>query len=109
MAKETTTTVEKISDPPKPPKHVPTVNEKIQVVRFWIRAIIAMANLPSIANLIDVNPIQIPIKVTALGNSILVFLSETILNLFFCCSINYFLAIKVSPEIALWPILTNGL
>ena len=52
MAKETTTTVEKISDPPKPPKHVPTVNERIQVVRFWIRAIIAMANIAVLSGII---------------------------------------------------------
>lgn len=52
MAKETTTTVEKISDPPKPPKHVPSVNEKIQVVRFWIRAVIAMANIGVLSGII---------------------------------------------------------
>ena len=41
------------------------------------------------------------INVISFCNIILVFLSETILNLLFGCSINYFLANKVSPEIDL--------
>ena len=52
MAKEVTTTVEKISDPPKPEKHIPTENERIQIVRFWIRAIIALCNITILAGII---------------------------------------------------------
>ena len=42
-------------------------------------AIIATVNFPSIANFIEVNPMQTPIKVIALGRIILVFLSDTII------------------------------
>ena len=52
MAKETTTTVEKVTDPPKPLKIPMTVNEKIQLVRFWIRAIIALCNISVLAGII---------------------------------------------------------
>ena len=52
--------------------------------------IMAIANFPSIANLIDVKPIQTPIKVIAFGKIILAFLSETILKFFFGCSIKLF-------------------
>ena len=62
-------------------------------------AIIASANFPSKANLIEVKPIQTPINVIALGRIILAFLSETILKLFLGCSINYLLANSVSPAI----------
>ena len=52
MAKEiTTTTVEK-PDPPKPIKPGMSVNEKIQIVRFWIRAIIALCNISVLAGII---------------------------------------------------------
>ena len=70
-------------------------------------AIIAIANFPSIANLIEVKPIQTPIKVIAFGKIILAFLSETILKLFFFVP-SYFLANRVSPEIAFCPTLTKG-
>jgi|TARA_S200002703_G_C3646440_1_gene198424 hypothetical protein len=52
MAKETKTTIETITDPPKPEKHIPTVNERIQIVRFWIRAIIALCNISVLAGII---------------------------------------------------------
>jgi hypothetical protein len=52
MAKETTTTIEKVTDPPKPSKPPMTVNEKIQIVRFWIRAIIALCNISVLAGII---------------------------------------------------------
>ena len=50
----------------------------------------AIANFPSIANLIEVRPMQTPIKVIALGKIALAFLSDTILKLFFFCSILFF-------------------
>ena len=52
MAKETTTTVVEKPDPPKPVKQQMTVNEKIQVVRFWIRAVIALCNISVLAGII---------------------------------------------------------
>ena len=52
MAKETTTTVVEKPDPPKPVKQQMTVNERIQVVRFWIRAIIALCNISVLAGII---------------------------------------------------------
>ena len=55
-----------------------------------IIAIIANSNLPSNANLIDVNPIQTPIKVNMFGKiTLAVFLSVTILKFFFCGSITF--------------------
>ena len=47
----------------------------------------AIVNFPSIANLIEVKPMQTPIKVIAFGKIILAFLSDTILKLFFFGSI----------------------
>ena len=52
-----------------------------------IIANIAISNFPSKANLIELNPIQTPIKVNIFGSIILAFLSETIFKLFFGCSI----------------------
>ena len=52
MAKETTTTVVEKPDPPKPIKPGMSVNEKIQIVRFWIRAIIALCNISVLAGII---------------------------------------------------------
>ena len=52
MAKETTTTVVEKPDPPKPIKPSMTVNARIQVVRFWIRAIIALCNISVLAGII---------------------------------------------------------
>ena len=73
-----------------------------------IIAIIASSNLPSKANLIEVNPIQTPIKVNMFGKiTLALFLSLTILKFFFCGSI-YFFASNVSPAIAVCPILTKG-
>ena len=45
-------------------------------------AIIAIANFPSIANFIEVKPMQTPINVIAFGKINLAFLSETILKFF---------------------------
>tara|TARA_R100000152_G_C6726867_1_gene152036 strand:- start:614 stop:952 length:339 start_codon:yes stop_codon:yes gene_type:complete len=50
MAKEVTTTVEKTTDPPQ--KHSLSVNERIQVARFYIRALIACLNLGVLAGII---------------------------------------------------------
>ena len=52
MAKETTTTVVEKPDPPKPIKPSMSVKEKIQLVRFWIRAIIALCNITILAGII---------------------------------------------------------
>ena len=52
MAKETTSTVVEKPDPPKPIKPSMSVNEKIQLVRFWIRAIIALCNITILAGII---------------------------------------------------------
>ena len=74
---------------------------KPSIIAAIIIAIIANSNFQSNANLIDVNPIQTPISVSILGNIILAFfLSATIFKLFFGCSIFYFFANNVSPEIA---------
>ena len=93
---------------------VPLINLAIRPSNASIKpanniAITESANFPSRANLMEVKPIQTPIKVIALGRIILAFLSETILKLFFDCSISYFLASKVSPAIVVCPTLTNGL
>ena len=74
-----------------------------------IIAMIAKWNSPLNANLIEVKPMQTPINVSMFGRSILAFFfSVTNLKLFFGCSIFYFFANKVSPEIAVWPIFTSG-
>ena len=52
MAKETTSTTVEKPDPPRPIKKSMTVNEKIQIVRFWIRAIIALCNISVLAGII---------------------------------------------------------
>ena len=96
-----------------PNSEVPLINLAILPSNASIKpanniATTASANLPSKANLIDVKPIQTPINVIALGRIILVFLSDTILKLFFGCSISYFLANSVSPAIVFCPTLTNG-
>ena len=83
---------------------VPFINLAILPSKASIRpanniAITESANFPSKANLIELNPIQTPIKVIALGKIVLVFLFETILKLLFGCSINYLLANNVSPAI----------
>ena len=67
-------------------------------------AIIDNSNFASNANLIELNPIQTLINVNVLGKSILAFLSDTILKLFFGCSISYLLANNVSPAIVFCPI-----
>jgi len=55
-------------------------------------ATIANSNFPSSANLIEVKPIQTPIKVSMLGKITLAFfLSAIIFKLFFGCSISIFL------------------
>ena len=56
-----------------------------------IIAIIANSNFPSSANLIYVNPIRSPIKVSIFGKITLAFfLSVIIFKLFFGCSISIF-------------------
>ena len=56
-----------------------------------IIATIANSNLPSKANLIEVNPIQTPISVSILGKiTLAVFLSVTTLKLFFGFNITIF-------------------
>ena len=54
MAKETTTTVEKVTDPPKPSKPPMTVNEKIQVTRFYARFVIACCALAIFAYVVHI-------------------------------------------------------
>ena len=79
-----------------PTLDVPLINLAILPSRPSINAaniiaIIANSNLPSKANLIEVKPIQTPIKVSIFGKSILaLFLSATIFKLFFGCSILLF-------------------
>ena len=72
---------------------VPLINlailpSKPSIKAAIIIATIANSNLPSNANLIDVNPMQTPIKVNIFGKiTLALFLSLTILNFFFCGSI----------------------
>ena len=71
---------------------VPLINRAILPSKASINpanniAIIAVTNFPSIANLIEVKPIQTPIRVIALGKIALAFLSYTILKLFLFGSI----------------------
>ena len=54
MAKETTTTVEKVTDPPKPSKTPMTVNERIQVSRFIARFIIGLFALATFLYIVHV-------------------------------------------------------
>mgnify|MGYP001295744967 CR=1 FL=1 len=89
-----------------PTLDVPFINLAILPSRPSIKAakiiaIIANSNLPSNENLIDVNPMHTPIKVSIFGSNILaLFLSATIFKLLLGFSIIYFLASNVSPEIA---------
>ena len=62
-----------------------------------IIAITESSNFESRANLIELSPMQTPIKVSAFCKIILAFLSDTILKLFLGCSIIYILANRVSP------------
>ena len=60
-------------------------NDRLERLR---KLIIANSNLPSNANLIEVKPIQTPIRVNIFGKiTLALFLSETILKFFFCGSI----------------------
>jgi hypothetical protein len=54
LAKETTTTVEKVTDPPKPSKTPMTVNERIQVSRFIARFIIGLFALATFLYIVHV-------------------------------------------------------
>ena len=96
-----------------PTKEVPfnilaTLPSNASKIAAKIIAIIDNSNFSSNANLMELNPIHTFINVSALGKSILAFLSDTILKLFFGCSISYFLANSVSPAIVFCPTLTNG-
>ena len=95
-----------------PTKEVPfnilaTLPSNASKIAANIIAIIDSSNFSSKANLIELNPIQTFINVSALGKSILAFLSDTILKLFLGCSISYLLANSVSPAIVFCPTLTN--
>ena len=72
-----------------------------------IIAIIESSNFESKANLIELSPIQTPIKVRAFGKIILAFFSDTIFKLLFGCSIIYFFASNVSPATVFWFIFTR--
>ena len=95
-----------------PTKEVPfnilaTLPSNVSKIAAKIIAIIDSSNFSSNANLIELNPIHTFINVSALGKSILAFLSDTILKLFLGCSISYLLANSVSPAIVFCPTLTN--
>jgi hypothetical protein len=83
---------------------VPLINlailpSKPSIIAASIIAITESEYFSSNANLIELRPMQTPINVSIFGKRILAFLSDTILKLFFGCSIYYLLAIKVSPAI----------
>ena len=75
---------------------VPLINlailpSKPSIIAAKIIAIIANSNFPSSANLIELNPMQTPIKVSILGRITLAFfLSAIIFKLFLGCSIFIF-------------------
>ena len=79
-----------------PTLDVPFINlailpSKPSISAAKIIAIIANSNFPSNANLIEVNPIQTPIRVSILGKITLAFfLFAIIFKLFFGCSIFIF-------------------
>ena len=54
MAKEVTTTVEKVSDPPQAPKKTMSVNERIQVFRFVARFVIGLFALSTFLYIVHV-------------------------------------------------------
>jgi len=54
MAKEITTTVEKVTDPPPKSRASMTVNEKIQVTRFYARFVIACSALAIFAYVVHI-------------------------------------------------------
>ena len=88
-----------------PTFEVPFINLAIlpsnpSITAAKIIAIIANSNLPSNANLIEVKPIQTPIRVSILGKIILAFfLSVTTLKLFFGCCITIFLLTKFHQKL----------